>query len=478
MPIGSWRRNRRQQLLLRDAQAIATREHPMIEAGNSVGSSTAGLVQGSVGAFIDVFAGCGGLSLGLMQAGWRGVLAVEKDAYAFETLKGNLLGKGDHQTYEWPDWLPSEPCEISTFTETYKEQLLALRGTVDLVAGGPPCQGFSFAGRRDSTDPRNDMFQYYVDLIKLVRPSFLLLENVRGISIGFGKEEAAREKRSGRQPIPFADGVRKLLEDAGYRVYPGLIRAVDHGVPQYRPRWIVFAIHQDLITDCATIDPFDMLQRKRTEFLLGKGLPTDRPITVKDAISDLERGSRGLVDCRDSDGFKEVRYGGPITDYQRLLHGNMDGTAPNSMRLANHRVQTRDRFATILETCRRGVLLSPADRERLKLKKQCTVPLDGDKPSHTLTTLPDDFLHYAEPRILTVREYARLQSFPDWFAFKGKYTTGSDQRVRECPRYTQVGNAVPPHLAEALGQVLGDLKRMLALEEQSAVARDDPAVAR
>ena len=76
-------------------------------------------------------------------------------------------------------------------------------------------------------------------------------------------------------------------------------------------------------------------------------------------------------------------------------------------------------------------------------------------PAPTITTLPDDVLHYSEPRILTVRESARLQSFPDWFQFKGKYTTGGDRRTKECPRYTQVGNAVPPYLARAIGSALG-----------------------
>ena len=82
------------------------------------------------------------------------------------------------------------------------------------------------------------------------------------------------------------------------------------------------------------------------------------------------------------------------------------------------------------------------------------VILDRNKTSHTLTTLPDDFLHFSEARILTVREYARLQSFPDWFDFKGKYTTGGSRRKDECPRYTQVGNAVPPLLARYLGNLM------------------------
>jgi DNA (cytosine-5)-methyltransferase 1 len=103
------------------------------------------------------------------------------------------------------------------------------------------------------------------------------------------------------------------------------------------------------------------------------------------------------------------------------------------------------------------VQLNSADRTRLGLKKTCVVPLDPSRPSHTLTTLPDDIIHYSEPRILTVREYARIQSVPDWFEFKGQYTTGGDRRVRKVPRYTQAGNAVPPLLAEALGRAIGQL---------------------
>jgi len=90
----------------------------------------------------------------------------------------------------------------------------------------------------------------------------------------------------------------------------------------------------------------------------------------------------------------------------------------------------------------------------MSLRKLRIVPLDPDRPSHTVTTLPDDILHYKEPRILSVRESARIQSFPDWFIFKGKFTTGGNRRKRECPRYTQVGNAVPPLLAQAWGSAI------------------------
>jgi DNA (cytosine-5)-methyltransferase 1 len=98
--------------------------------------------------------------------------------------------------------------------------------------------------------------------------------------------------------------------------------------------------------------------------------------------------------------------------------------------------------------------MNDENRETFGLLKYRIVPLDPNKPAPTVTTLPDDILHYSEPRVLTVRESARLQSFPDWFHFLGKYTTGGAMRIRECPRYTQVGNAVPPLLARAIGFTL------------------------
>lgn len=163
-----------------------------------------------------------------------------------------------------------------------------------------------------------------------------------------------------------------------------------------------------------------------------------------------------LVQCIDSPNFQQIAYKGPRTTYQCLMNDGF-GNNPNSMRLTKHEPETMARFVTILETCRRGVQLNRKDRRAFGLTKHCTVPLDPDKPSHTLTTLPDDILHYAEPRILTAREYARLQSFPDWFEFCGNYTTGGHRRILECPRFTQIGNAVPPLVAECIGELLKEI---------------------
>ena len=126
----------------------------------------------------------------------------------------------------------------------------------------------------------------------------------------------------------------------------------------------------------------------------------------------------------------------------------------------NHKADTIDRFKKIQAQCRKGVQLDAREREEFEISKHVVVPLKGDQVGHTLTTLPDDYIHYAEPRVLTVREYARLQSFPDDFAFDGPFTSGGDRRKKTCPRYTQIGNAVPPLLAAQLAEVVMRIMRV------------------
>jgi DNA (cytosine-5)-methyltransferase 1 len=120
----------------------------------------------------------------------------------------------------------------------------------------------------------------------------------------------------------------------------------------------------------------------------------------------------------------------------------------------------------MLAECQPGKKVSAQYRAANDLNKVCIVPMAADQPAATLTTIPDDMIHYSQPRVLTVRECARLQSFPDWFQFKSKYTTGGKRRKVECPRYTQVGNAVPPLLGEALGRALKEWISVARLPEQ------------
>jgi DNA (cytosine-5)-methyltransferase 1 len=144
------------------------------------------------------------------------------------------------------------------------------------------------------------------------------------------------------------------------------------------------------------------------------------------------------------------------------MRGDHKGVVSDT-RLARHRDDIRERFADLIKICgeegRLNVNLSPATRKAYKLKKAALRVMDPLRPAPTITSLPDDLLHYSEPRTLTVRENARLQSFPDWFEFHGKYTTGGLLRRKEVPRFTQVANAVPPLLAEQLGLALITLLR-------------------
>jgi DNA (cytosine-5)-methyltransferase 1 len=328
---------------------------------------------------------------------------------------------------------------------------------VQLVAGGPPCQGFSMVGLRRDTDPRNQLFKCHLSVVELLRPQIVLLENVAGIGIAFKPRDP--DSTSGRSgPVAsYAELIGMALTKQGYHVQQGTIRAVDYGVPQLRPRFFTVGIRLDLFAASQAPDFLSMLADGRVRFLRSKHLPPDRPVTVSEAISDLQTARRTLRCCTDPEsppGFYEAEYDGPSSTYQKLMNSGMRGRAPNSRRLANHRAETVRKFKQIQRVCRKGVSLSAAERASIGIRKTVIAHLDGDSPSHTLTTLPDDLVHYSEPRIHTVREYARLQSFPDWFEFRGKFTTGGARRAHECPRYTQVGNAVPPLLAEAIGMTL------------------------
>ena len=409
-----------------------------------------------------------------MLANWHGLFAVERSPDAFKTLRHNLVD-GEPSTpqrlgFAWPSFLPVEPIDITGFLETYRTELSKLRGKVTLVAGGPPCQGFSFAGKRQAHDPRNQLFRHHLEIVDFLRPELVLLENVLGISIAHGRTKWLQNGRRGRPRKSYADKIRHLLDAHGYEPQQALVRACDFGVPQYRPRYITVGIRRDLLNGNPAPAFFEILNTLRADFLGSRGLPVDRAVTVAEALSDLRLTGKNIVFCDDTEsprGFTQLRHVAPESRYQRLMHGGQNGYQVNSLRIPNHRPTTVAKFIEILASCRKGVQLSARDRERLGIKKSAIVPLDGDQPSHTLTTLPDDLLHYAEPRIHTVREHARLQSFPDWFDFLGKYTTGGDRRTKECPRYTQVGNAVPPLLAEALGMALLEFRKK-ALKSQLA----------
>lgn len=404
--------------------------------------------------FVDLFAGCGGLSLGLSLAGLEGLFAIEKDPMAFETFSENFLGKRKLpvKSFAWPSWLEPRAWGIDDLLAEHHSELVNLQGKVEILAGGPPCQGFSFAGKRQESDPRNLLFERYVEVVDAIRPSALILENVPGMKVAHAtKTNEGSRKQSSES---YYDKLKRSLEAIGYHVDCELMDASRFGVPQKRSRLIVIGLDNKVSAklEGGIRRVFDLLEDKRHEQLSQLRLP--ETVSASDAISDLNTDHtlrQPCVDPLSPSGFEEAVYLGPDTTYQKLMNKHCRNDAMDSMRLARHRQEVRERFKRILRECKPGVLMNQESRERFGLKKHRIYVMSRNHPAPTITTLPDDVLHYAEPRILTVRESARIQSFPDWFRFRGKFTTGGPKRSQECPRYTQVGNAVPPYLARAIG---------------------------
>lgn len=396
--------------------------------------------------YIDLFAGCGGLSLGLHNAGWKGLFAIEKNPDAFKTLKHNLMDNKNH--FNWPIWLPKESIEIGEAIKLYKNNLETLKNKVDLVAGGPPCQGFSMAGRRNENDHRNNLIKSYIDFIKIIKPKILFFENVKGFTMEFKKN-----KVKGKE---YSSYVENALKRAGYFVKGELVNFGEYGIPQKRTRFILVGVRKDLANaskDLA-VSFFSTIKENRHSFLSDKNLTVNT--NLKDAISDLLKAN-GLKDSPDTKNFQAGIYSKVQSPYQLLMREGVKSSIADSHRFPKHRPDIIEKFDVILESCKKNKDIDAKTRERFNIKKHTIIPLDKNDKSPTITTLPDDYIHYSEPRILTVREYARIQSFPDWYQFQGKYTTGGKRRTHEVPRYSQIGNAIPPLFGEQSGLVLKQL---------------------
>ena len=393
--------------------------------------------------YIDLFSGCGGLSLGLHNAGWEGTFAIEKSEDAFKTLEHNLIKKKKH--FDWPNWLEQKHHDINQVLDENSENLISLRGKIDLVAGGPPCQGFSMAGRRIENDSRNDLINSYIKFIDLVKPKLIFFENVKGFTLGF--------KNNDKKGKAYSTYVVEKLEKLGYSVKGQLINFADYGIPQKRTRFILVGIQKEYVKDNPSVNKetfFEEIKNKKEQFLINKNLSINP--TLEHAISDLLQ-SNGQVES-ETPNFKAGVYGNIESKYQNHLRKyQKQENKVDSHRFAKHTDIIKKRFQIALDEN----LTGSSYRERFQLKKSSTKTLEANKPTPTITTLPDDYIHYCEPRIMTVREYARIQSFPDTFQFKGKYTTGGKRRTQEVPRYSQIGNAIPPLFGEQAGLILKSL---------------------
>ena len=402
---------------------------------------------------IDLFAGCGGLSLGLHNAGWQGMFAVERDPMAFQTLKANLVSDGGaYDAYpKWPDWLPVAPTDIVELLQdpASRNHLRSLRGRVNLVAGGPPCQGFSVGGARNGLDERNQLVQQELDLIELVRPDVAIVENVEGIARVF-------RARPGSDESSVADQVVAALSDLGYRANFNVVDASRFGVPQMRKRAIIIGFREDLGIDPSAF--FDELDSSRADFLASRELPVDRAVSAGEALNDLCNPTDRIT-SPDSERFETSRYTTAFSSFaSRMRRGIPDGAIPDSHRYSKHGERVQKLYAHAHATQPKG-RLSKKFLLGNGTKKDKKVLIDPTKPVSTITTHPDEFIHFEEPRNVTVREMARLQSFPDDFRFLGRYTINGPRRKFDVARCSQVGNAVPPLLAEAIGVTLRKLLR-------------------
>lgn len=401
--------------------------------------------------YIDFFSGCGGLSLGLGFAGWNGIFAIEKDPMAFKTFKRNLIDEDSiHRHFDaWPKWLSKEPHAIEDILEDREmcQQLKKLAGSVTLVAGGPPCQGFSVAGARNGKDPRNLLVFKQIEAIRILRPHFALVENVGG----FERKFVTRPTEDGS--ISVAEEAIQELNNAGYNVGKVIINAAEFGVPQLRQRVIIFAISKEYAGEIDSKRLLeDVLAQVGKEQRIELGLPTDRYVNVEEALSDL--AGEEVVDEPEFSGYKTCKYLPPTGVYQRLMRENTEGwETPTSHRFNKHSPKVVELYVLAHKTQKPGRLSKEFLYENGCHSNKRFV-LNLHEPCSTVTTAPEELIHYKHPRVVTLREMARIQSFPDDFTFYGRYTLNGPSRGIDVPRNAQIGNAIPPLVGRAIGKAI------------------------
>lgn len=364
---------------------------------------------------IDLFAGAGGLSTGLENAGFSVLVANEIHPDPCKTYRANhtkttVINKNIRDV---------DASDLHNAAEDRADRGI---GTIDLVSGGPPCQGFSTAGDKQRDDPRNNLYKEFVRIVDALQPRAFIMENVTGLTSMYDGNAL--------------DEVTDLLDTLGYNYQHRILNAVNYGVPQKRKR-VIFIGYRD-----GTMPTYpDSLCAPKSQL---DGFSKPSPITISEAISDLRFLGPGEM-ATEYELDPETAYQAHMRDGADQLHNHV---------ATNHGEAVIERFAAFDQG--KGIESVP---EELRTKKSGTKKWHPDGQSRAITTLPNDFVHYEQPRIPTVRETARIQTFPDTHVFKGQRTAGNQGRTEEyCSQTQQVGNAVPPWLGEAVGrQVLAEL---------------------
>jgi DNA (cytosine-5)-methyltransferase 1 len=359
---------------------------------------------------IDLFCGAGGLSLGLSWAGFDVVASVDNDPHGLATFEANH---------------PSTRSLLADIREIEGRDLFS-DGEIDLLSGGPCCQGFSTHGKRWADDPRNFLFVEFVRLVDELRPKLLVMENVKGLLLA----------KSGA----FHREILGIFQELGYRVEGRVLNAADYGVPQLRHR--VFYLGSRLGQPPHFPEPAFF-----PPDTVGGLLNPYR--TTRDAIGDLPRlGDEHLE--------SPIAYSSkPFTEYQHMMRGHSEqATCHVARRVSDHAMRIIRQIPPGHGLRSLPLDELPARFRRMRristgaLRQDCTTlyhRLAWDAPAYTITCYfrnvsAGPFVHPEDNRALSCREAARIQSFPDSFEFRGA----------SVPR--QIGNAVPPLLAEAVAR--------------------------
>lgn len=359
---------------------------------------------------IDLFSGCGGMSLGFKWAGFNSILATDIDENAKETYTHNF---------------PKTPFINNDLRELTKNDFDNLINTqkVDVVIGGPPCQGFSLANKRRNkikNDPRNELFYDFVKVVEWHKPKAFVMENVKGL-LSMKNGEVIKV-------------IIQSFEDIGYTANYKVLKASNYGVPQDRERVFIIGYLENLNLT---------VKFPKTKI--------SEPFTVEEAISDLPILNAG-------EGEEKVNYTfKPKSEYQKFMRLNSNKVQNHvAMR---HTPRVIERFKAITTgkklidvwdthgAVSRG---NPAKKSSIKFS-QNNFRVYPNKPAPTIAaSFQSNFIHPYLHRNFTAREGARLQSFPDSFEFKGMRTKMSWEKGLS--QYQQIGNAVPPLLAKAIAE--------------------------
>lgn len=400
---------------------------------------------------VDLFAGCGGMSLGLEDAGFTPIFVSELHTDARATYLRNRPGLPVAQTMNQAGdilELTQQPAQL----EALANRLRSEYADVDLVVGGPPCQGFSGIGhRRTFKDlqrfdiPSNHLYKEMATFVAAIGPRAFVFENVKGLLSARWSGEG--QKGEIWQAVREAFGRVRTTAGKRYAIQPDLLVASDYGVPQNRPRVILIGVREDVNLSEVVfhpkesqgwVDPMDLLDDLVDADWYPGGRTTTYPKPATTAIQEALRTPRGAD--------RPAEVGDRVTEQE----------------YSKHSATVRARFRAIREN---GQV---PEEMRTKKFNQRLIPARWDDrgPNITVASLPDDYVHYGQDRACTVREWARLQTFPDWYQFSGKRTTGGRHRAgdpgagvwtRELPKFTQIGNAVPVRMAEAIGRHLTEI---------------------